>query len=158
MKKLLSVVIAAGLLAAFATPVSAAPDRVPIWGTESIVEVLDLGRAWTSNGIEHTRGWTAVYRTIGDVYSTGMTTIVANWNIDSSTGDGTMWGSNRMRLDAYDGGWDQAWTAKWTGGSWAGQSVAHGFGEMTGWQARMDVWVTGFGTDAFAGFAFAPGD
>jgi hypothetical protein len=156
MRKLLSVILAAGLLAAFATPTAAAPERIPIGGTESLVAVLDPGRAWTSDGIEHVRGWTAVYAVVGDELSTGTSTIVANWNINSS-GDGTMWGYNSLRLDAYDGGWDQSWTAKWSGGTWVGQGVGHGFGEMTGSQTRLDVWATGLGTDAFSGFAFVPG-
>ena len=156
MTKLLSVFLAAGLVVALAAPVSAVTERIPIAGNETLVELIDPGRAWTSNGIEHVRGWTAAYAITGDQYSAGTSTIVANWNLNSS-GDGTMWGTNRVRLDAYDGGWTQSWTAKWSGGTWAGQGVGHGFGEIADWQTRIDVWATGFGTDAFAGYAFAPG-
>jgi hypothetical protein len=141
-----------------ASPAAGAQQTIPTSGADTLAAVVTGGREWVSDGVDHVRGWTAVYGTTGDQYAAGTSTIVANWNLDLATGNGTLWGTADIALSAFNGGWHSTWNAKFEGFVWSGQAVGHGYGDLEGWQSRLELQSTGPGTDAFWGFVFDPGD
>jgi len=153
-RRLMTLTLGAMLVVALAAPAVAAPAKTPVSGQDILSQMLDEGRTWMSDGIQHVRGWTAEYETYGEpgAYVDGTSIIVANWNLDVASGDGTMWGTTDLTLTDTDGGWHQTWVAKFDGGVWSGQAVGRGFGTLRGMKIRIDVWSTGVGTDSFEGF------
>jgi len=153
------VAFALGCLVALAAagPVAAGPGRTAIAAVDSIRwDTVDWGTGWTAGGMQHVRGWTALYDTTGGSLMTGTSRIVANWNVDEQ-GDGTMWGTTDLALASGTGGWHETWVAKWDDGAWSGWGVGRGFGSLAGMQVRFDVWATGPGIDMVEGFVFDPG-
>jgi hypothetical protein len=144
------------LVLALALPAAAAQTKIPISGEDVIVPngVLDGGREWYSAGgrIQHVRGWTGEYETTGGEYVDGTSIVVANWNLDLASGDGTMWGTTDLTLTGTNGGWHETWVAKFDDFVWSGWAVGRGFGDLQGMKIRLDVWSTGEGLDEFEGF------
>lgn len=143
---------------ALVLPASATTDRVPFTSQASLLEVLGVGREWSSPGtVAHVRGWTGVYDDHSDepLYS-GINTIVANWNVDGATGLGRMWGTFRLDLYASDGGYTGTWVADMTGDErgWIGYGVGQGYGKVEGYQLRFDVAANGTST----GYIMTPGN
>ena len=151
-RRLVTLALGAMLVLALALPAAAAQTKTRISGVDDNMTVLDPGRTWMSDGIQHVRGWTAEYDTTGGEYVDGTSIIVANWNLNTASGDGTMWGTTDLALTQFDGGWHQTWVAKFDDFVWSGKAVGRGFGALEGMQIRLDVWSTGPGTDAFQGF------
>lgn len=154
-RRLITLALGAMLVVALAVPaVAGPPAKTPVLGEDTLVQVLDPGRTWMSDGIQHVRGWTAEYETAGEPsdYIDGTSIIVANWNLDVTSGEGTMWGTIDLTLSDVDGGWRQTWVAKFDDFVWSGKAVGHGFGALRGMELRLDVQATGEGTDVFEGF------
>jgi hypothetical protein len=149
------------LLTAFAMslPAAATTDKMAFSGDDTLVEELDPGTEWYSDGVWHMRGWTGRYISTGDSpYYRGDLVIVANWNLHLTNGNGAIWGTATMQLDAFDGGFAWKWFGQWSDFVWSAKGVAKGFGELDGWQQRGDLQSTGFGTDTVRGVTFSPGN
>lgn len=162
-RRLVTLALGAMLVLALALPAAAAQTKMPISGRDVSNGVLDEGTMWFSDRIQHVRGWTAEYVTCGELkegntcgdpseYVDGTSIIVANWNLDTASGDGTMWGTTDLALTAFDGGWHETWVAKFDGGMWSGWGVGRGFGDLQGMKIRFDVRLLPDGTDVFEGF------
>ena len=152
-RRLVTLALGAMLVLTLALPAAAAQTKIPISGRDvSNGPPLDQGTTWYSDGIQHVRGWTAGYDTTGGDYLDGTSIIVANWNLDLTSGDGTMWGTTDLTLTGTQSGWHETWVAKFDDFMWSGWGVGRGFGELQGMRIRFDVWLLPDGTDVFEGF------
>jgi hypothetical protein len=153
-RRVITLAVGALLVLALAVPAVATQTKIPVSGTDTISQMVDEGRTWMADGIQHVRGWTGEYATVGEpgAYLDGTSIVVANWNLDTASGDGTMWGTIELTLTGGGGGWHESWVAKFDGGVWSGWAVGRGFGTLDGMKMDLDVWSTGEGTDSFLGF------
>jgi hypothetical protein len=166
MKRLVTALLAVGLLTALATPTLASTTRIGYACDEYAVGLLDEGRTWTSDGVEHVRGLVVVQDVVGDALCAGTNTVVVNYNLNLATSTGHLWGTATLDTGAFDGGFVSSWTAKFTAADplapdaediWVGQYIRHGFGELTGWQARGDIFEKFHWLVLEEGYAFIPG-
>lgn len=149
------------LLTAFAMslPAAATTDMIAFSGEDTLLEVLDPGTEWYSDGVWHVRGWTGLYDSTSDSsYYEGENVIVANWNLNLANGNGGIWGTSYIELDEFDGGFAGSWAGSWSSFVWSARGAARGFGDLDGWQQRYDLQQTGFGTDTALGVTFDPGN
>lgn len=156
MRRLLALITTLLLALVVAVPAQAKTERIPFEAHEAVIAVPDEGRTWVSNGIEHTRGLVLLYEATSDSpYYTGQTLVTVNMNVDTATGQGTMWGTSDLMLSAYDGGFAGTWVATFNddGDGWTADGRTHGYGDVKGLQQRFTVDNTGFVT----GFVMIPG-
>jgi hypothetical protein len=167
MKRLLTALLAVGLLGALATPAAARPTGIGYACDEYAAALLDAGRTWTSHGVEHVRGQVVAQEVVGDALCAGTNTVVVNYNLNLATSTGVLWGTATLDTSDFDGGFMSSWTAKFTATDplapdaqdiWVGQYIRHGFGELAGWQARGDIFEKFHWLVLEEGFAFNPGD
>ncbi len=158
MRKATVMLVALVVLLVMAVPASAKTDRVPLSGEDHFKVAPHGGSTWMSDGVLHVRGSMSAYDTESDseLYQ-GVTSIVVNYNLDLATMQGRMWGTSHLEVTGYDGGFDGTWVGWFTDTGWAGRGLAHGFGELTGYQARYDLHAAPFG-DFVDGFIFMPGN
>lgn len=149
--------ISLALSSAMAPSAGAATERLETSGVDQQVAVLDPGREWTNDDIQHVRGWTGDYETTDHLYGQGSLLIVANWNLDLSTGDGTLWGTMYYEFPSFGGGFVGTWNAKFSSFVWSGKSQGMGFGDLAGLQLRQEIQATGPTSDVYTGFVFNPG-
>lgn len=136
----------------------AVTERLHTSGVDEIVQLIDPGVEWvTEGGVDHVRGWTGRYQTTDALYGVGSLLIVANWNLDLTTGSGSLWGTMYYEFPSANGGFQGTWNAKFTAFVWSGQSQGTGFDGLEGWQLRQDLQSTGPGMDVYTGFVFNPG-
>ncbi|HEX9123174.1 MAG TPA: hypothetical protein VF984_07415, partial [Actinomycetota bacterium] len=127
-------------------------------GLDLQVAVQDPGVTWVSDdGIQHVRGWTGTYVTTDAIYGVGSLTIVGNWNLNLTTGNGALWGTMYYVFPAASGGFVGTWNAKFSAFAWSGKSQGTGFGDLAGWQLRQDIQATSPISDVYTGFVFNPG-
>jgi hypothetical protein len=163
MKKLIAVL--AALLMALAVPAPAMAKTVttPFTGIDAVAGApIDEGRTWmTGDGVQHVRGMVVPYNATSDnsEYYRGTTTLVINWNLDTATMRGTMWGTSHLALTEKDGGFVGTWTAKFAGpdAPWTGRGVAKGYGDAGGLFQRYQIVSTGQWTDQVTGTIINPG-
>lgn len=134
---------------------SATTERIPVSGSEVCTEIAP-GRSWMDGSVLQVRGSVFDCTMAGDEYLTGTETVVVNFNLDLATGMGTLWGTFRSDLAAFDGGFEGAWNGHWlTFPRWSGKAVGRGWGELDGSQVRLDLYVAAPGS--LSGFVFSPG-
>jgi len=152
------VLVATSLSLPMVPSAGAVTERIPTSGVDVIVQLVDPGRVWvTEDGVQHVRGWTGSYETTDALYGTGSLLIVANWNLDLTTGSGSLRGTMYYEFPSAGGGFEGTWNAKFSAFLWSGKSQGTGFGDLEGWQLRQDLQSTGPGTDVYTGFVFNPG-
>ena len=156
MKKLLAILAALMLALAVPAPAMAKTVRTPFTGTDTVAGApIDEGRTWmTGDGLQHVRGMVVPYDSTSDnAYYQGTSTLVINWNLDTATMQGTMWGTVHLELTSFDGGFVGTWTAKFAGpdAPWTGRGVAKGYGAAAGLFQRYQIVSTGPWTDQVAG-------
>ena len=136
----------------------AVTERLATSGEDVLVQLVDPGVEWVSeDGIDHVRGWTAMYQTTDALYDVGSLLIVGNWNLDLATGNGPLWGTMYYEFPSANGGFQGTWNAKFSAFVWSGKSQGTGFGDLAGWQLRQDIQATSPTSDVYAGFVFNPG-
>jgi hypothetical protein len=162
MKRLIAVMAALLTILAVPTTATAKTVRTPFTGFDTVAGApLDDGRTWTTeDGVQHVRGMVVPYASSSNTeYYEGATTLVINWNLDTATMEGSMWGTIHLALSTMDGGFDGTWTAKFAGPTdpWTGQGVARGYGEAEGLLQRYELVSTGPGSDQVSGVLINPG-
>jgi hypothetical protein len=162
MKRLIAVVAAVLMILAVPTTASATTVRTPFTGSDTIAGApIDNGRTWTTGkGVEHLRGMVVPYASSSDSdYYEGTSTLVINWNLDTATMEGPMWGTMHLALSTMNGGFVGTWTAKFAGPNapWAGQGVAKGYGDAEGLTQRYEIVSTGPWSDQVSGVIINPG-
>lgn len=162
MKRLIAVVAALLMTLAAPTTATAKTARTPFTGSDTIAGApIDNGRTWTTgNGVEHLRGMVVPYASSSDSeYYEGTTTLVINWNLDTATTEGPMWGTIHLALSTMNGGFVGTWTAKFAGpdAPWTGQGQAKGYGDAEGLIQRYEIVSTGPWSDQVSGVIINPG-
>ncbi len=158
MRKTTSIVGILFVLLALAMPAAAKTDRIPFSGQDTFVEQTDPGRVWFSDHgrIMHVRGSVSTYTSTSDsIYFGGDAVIVVNYNLDTSTGNGQLWGTSHSTIG--DGGFDGTWVGKFTAFVWEGKGQTKGYGDMAGYQQRFTLQAASYG-DTAAGYTFLPGN
>ena len=131
--------LASTVMALFPLSVKAKATKTYFTGTETPLKTIDPGTNWTSGGkIYHVRGDISVYRdNCTDPRFTGNVTAVANWNLDETTGRGSVWGTQFSVPDEDGGFWEGTWNGKmYADGSMSIRGVCHGIGLFEGLKYR----------------------
>ncbi len=155
----LLVLIASLLLAT--TGVQAKATKTPFTHLAIVTAEGVPERMWMDEeGILHIRGLTVTFDQTGDM--TGTSVVVANLNIDPSTGNGHMWGSR-----TFVGTWHSPWgdlsgtfegrfTGTLTAGALFGKRVSHGSGGFEGMKEKATVYSIGPGVSWNEGIILNP--
>jgi len=121
---------------------------------------LDPGIEWIGGYVVHARGWTGQYQVKGDDYCQGVSTLVVDWNLNGLTGTGGISGRFHYDLEAFEGGFDGTFAAAFDYYGpelrFAGSMRGTGYGELTGWQIRADVFERQDDTTGESGYVFMP--
>ena len=162
MKKFIAVLAALLMALVVPAPAMARTVRTPFTGVDTVAGApIDEGRTWfTGDGIQHVRGMVVLYdSTSTSEYYQGSTTLVINWNLDTATMQGTMWGTAHLALTTMDGGFTGTWTAKFAGpdAPWTGRGVGKGYGDAHGLFQKYQIVSTGPGSDQVTGIIINPG-
>ncbi len=139
---------------------------IPVSG-EDLIAVVDYGDMWTDGGgITHIRGMiiTTVLNgeDIDGVPVNGTATYEVNFNLNMTTGDGSMkaWGPLVMTYGDLSGSWRVKFNAQLTGWAYDGTfNAPRGYGDFAGWHFR-GTWAGIYGQDTpnlFDGFLQIPG-
>lgn len=154
----MAVLVATSMSLVMVPSAGAVTERVAISGQDTLVQLVDPGDEWvTEDGVDHVRGWTGRYATADALYGVGSLLIVANWNLNLTTGNGPVWGTMYYEFPSASGGFRGTWNAKFSAFVWSGKSQGTGFDGLEGWQLRQDLQSTGPGVDVYTGFVFSPG-
>ena len=172
MKRLGLALVVAGLLGMLVAPAAlATTTRFQISGTNTYTTEAN-GTGWQTANIFHDRGDTNTATVTGSFSGTsagsfsGTSAAVINFQLNVVTGAGPMWGTAVIVLD--DGGFNCTWNGAFAPGTYGSQytfkELCHGYGTLTGWQARMDTTsfdpslpLAPLGGFTFSGYAFMPG-
>lgn len=160
MRRLLSVLLAAGMLAALVTPALATTTRIPFSGTSTAGAELDPGEHGLAGNMVWARGVVQVYNDAGSPFITGPDTVTYSYDLNLVTGNGALWGTDRIEPVAYPGGaFDCSWHGIFEGFVWTGKVVCQGEGTLDGYQLRGTlVAAPGGDTADISGVVFLPGD
>lgn len=169
MRRMLAVVAMVGLLASVAAaPATATTTKIPYTCQEHLLAIIDGGVSWvTDDLVLHVRGWRATYRYVGDPLCAGRSFPIVDFDLSLVTSEGELWGTNHTVLDAYDGGYDFTWHARFitvdplrpdATDIWTGRYVGHGYGAMDGWQVRGWILEKTHQLVEEHGYAFLPSD
>jgi hypothetical protein len=165
MRRFTALLVVVSLLV-LASPAGATTSRVDFTGTQQTVGIEDPGDEWFSGPIHHVRDRQLLGVSMPDPSTglpTGTTLGTLNFNIDTTTFHGRVWGE--ATLDYGDGGFETTFsgdisTADVPGGVLGElKVVGRGYGSFEGMQLRAtvnEVVLTGSAT--FEGTLFAPGD
>lgn len=158
MRKATSILVALVVLLTMAVPASAKTNRIPFSGEDHLTVAPHGGRMWMSDdGVVQVRGSMSEYDArYGGEFYTGDVSLVVNYTLDLTTMTGRLWGTNSIDVAGYDGGFTGKWVAWFTDTGWAGRGLAHGYGELAGYQQRYTLTSAPFG-DLIEGFTFLPG-
>jgi len=157
MRKLVLAFAVAGILVAAYAPVSfATTTKIPFALVEVVDAELEPGEWTTTEGVLSVRGavWHAV--TTGTPAIEGTDTIVLNFDLDLATGNGELWGTDRLEpARSPGGGFDCTWHGTYVDFYWSGKLVCHGDGSLRGWQLRATIVPGGEGY-SINGYYFRP--
>ena len=162
MKKFIAVLAALLMALVVPAPAMARTVRTPFTGVDNVAGApIEDGRTWfTGDGVQHVRGMVVpYYSTSTSEYYQGRTTLVINWNLDTATMQGTMWGTVHLALTTMGGGFAGSWTAKFAGpdAPWTGRGMAKGYGDAQGLFQRYQIASTGPWSDQVTGMIINPG-
>ncbi len=160
MRRFIALVAAGAVLTlALAPAATAKTTRVPVDGNEVLAEVTSAGSMAMDGSIVSLRGAVWVFSAAGSDLIAGTDTVVINYDIDTATGMGSLWGKNRIEPTAHPGGrFDCSWTGTFVLTHWTGNGVCHGAGSLDRWQLRLTIVAEPGGeADTLGGFAFLPG-
>lgn len=163
MKRWLAILAASVVLASMAAPpVLATTTRAAITCVETRLTDWAGGREWVDEAlVYHSRNRTADYRDAGGAFCDGINHATVSVNLDLLTGEGVVTATGRIDLDEFDGGWDGKLVAHFTPGGpyiWEGTFVAHGFGELEGYQLRGTIVETTHEEAIAHDVVFLPGE
>jgi hypothetical protein len=162
-KRLLAVLVAAGLLLGLAaSPAGAVTGRVAVHCDEYLQGDWTGGREWIDESfVYHARDRVGTYTDVGDVLCAGVNHAALQLvNVDLVTGTGNVLARGHIVLAGLAGGWDGLLNAHMTPGGpyiWEGTLVANGFGELAGRQYRADVAEVEHWWISIDGVVFEPG-
>ena len=161
MKRAALAFVVAGLLAAAVVPNAlATTTRIPFSGTSTAGALLDPGAHGQAGKMVWARRVVQVYNDAGSPFIEGPDTITYSYNLNLVTGNGALWGTDRLEPVAYPGGaFDCSWHGIFDSFVWTGKVVCQGEGTLDGYQLRGTL-VSALGGDMadFFGFVFVPGD
>jgi hypothetical protein len=158
MHRLALVLVVAGLLvAASATPAAAGTTRIYVEGQAVLDHIVDPGTTTMHGTVMSVREMIrAEYGTWNTKYFTGPEVNVVNFDLDTVTGTGHMWGWGRHTPTAVrGGGWFCVFADTFTHGVYAGQAACIGTGSLHGWLLRAEMHQTADGS-GFTGFIVRP--
>jgi len=133
--------LASTVMALFPLSVKAKATKKYFTGTETWVEDIEQGTEWMSGKIYHLRGEIGIYHdACDDLRVTGNTTGVINYNLDVTTGRGTIWGASITVPDEDGGSWEGTYNGKmYADGSMSIRGVMHGRGIFEGLKEKFTV-------------------
>ncbi len=148
-----------------APPAAATSTKHEFDCVEWPLAVLDPGLVWFEEGVLHVRNAVYLFATAGDDLCAGQITIVVNLNLDFSDWSGSLWGTGRSELSAFEGGFVQTWNAQFKTADplnptatdiWFGRYRGRGYGELEGWQTRATLFERTHALIEESGHAFEP--
>lgn len=179
----LILMLATLLLGAFAMPGAARPGETHVAADAFTIQIVDPGESWIQGNVWHVRDaeFLALVVGTGDTaeYLTGDQVSSANWNWNLKNGVAQVWGTAKLMLDGFDGGWFTAFAFGWSANPdaiagpgfdpadpltwpcvpWTKTgAIGKGFGDLEGGQIRLDVdSATCSAVMTFDGMVFWPG-
>ena len=150
----LSVAVLGVMLAATA---GATTTKVPVSGTEVTTAVTDPGTFWVSGNVAHMRGFGTRSSITGSPEIAGTNSLTINWNVNTVTGAGSLWGTFDDDVATSTGGFAGSWNGTFTDTGWSGSAVGEGYGALAGWQERLDL-ESVLGVVYADGYVFSPAD
>lgn len=165
----LAVLSVGGMLILLTGPAQAAVQRIGFSCLEyGIGEDFSGARGWEAGNTFHGRNGVVMFRDLGTSpelgrYCAGTDLVIGNINQNLLTGVGQLRGTFRYELDAFPGsGFEGTFQEQVvvTEEGWAsGEGIAHGYGELEGWQMRMSIQelFTEDPSTRVSGYVFNPG-
>lgn len=152
--------VAGLLVAAFVPNTLATTTLIPFSGTSTAGVVLDPGEHGQAGNMVWARRVVQVYDDAGSPFIEGPDTITYSYNLNLVTGNGALWGTDRLEPVAYPGGaFNCSWHGIFEGFVWTGKVVCQGEGTLDDYQLRGTLVAAPGGDMAdFFGFVFVPGD
>lgn len=160
MRRFMTLLVVGAVLALALAPVATATTaRVPVTADEVMTGLLSAGTTSTHGNVQNVRGMAGVATATGSDLLQGTDTIVINYNLNTATGNGALWGTNVIEPTAYPGGsFRCSWIGIFDDFVWTGRAVCHGAGSLDGWQLRLAILAEPGGmADTLDGVAFLPG-
>jgi hypothetical protein len=160
MRKLMTSLAAGAVLAmALAPAAHAQMTRWPIDAYEFMTGIVSPGSTSTHGNVETARGMVGTAAVTGSDLLEGTDTISINYNLNTATGSGALWGRNVIEPSAYpDGSFQCSWVGIFDHFVWTGRAVCHGTGSLAGWQLRLAILAEPGGmADTLTGVAFTRG-
>jgi hypothetical protein len=160
MRRLMTTIAAlAALTLALAPGAAANTQRLPVTADEALVQVVANGSMAQRGQTMSARDGVWALRVTGSDLLAGTDTIVINYQLNTVTGSGALWGTNVIEPSAYpDGRFECSWIGIFDDFVWTGRAVCHGAGSLAGWQLRLTILAEPGGqADVLDGFAFVPG-
>lgn len=158
--------------------VSTADEGIPVDGDRVSAELVLPGTIWftgprnkPSHVVEHARDFLGREIWQGDAYLAGEIFNSVNWDanfkecesipcVGNVTG-GNIWGTVRVTLDAFEGGWEAPYkfdiSSRGLAFSVEGIWFAEGWGELEGYTIELHVVQDGYAfTETFWGYVYPP--
>jgi hypothetical protein len=160
MRKSIMIIATAGVLALALAPAAVAKTTpVPVNADEALSEVVAGGSSAMHGKTLSVRDAVWVTTVTGNDLLAGTDMLVINYELNTVTGSGALWGTNVIEPSAYpDGRFDCSWIGIFDDFVWTGRTVCHGAGSLAGWQLRLAILAEPGGqADVLDGYAFLPG-
>jgi hypothetical protein len=122
-------------------PVAAGTSRIPFDNYNVNCTILSQTPPWVEDGVLHIRNRVMAGAIESDgPYHLGAGHMVANANIDLTTGYGNYWGTLEIYPDAYpDGYWAGSWSMQVNGGHAGGIARLQGYGELNRLSSKAEI-------------------
>ena len=158
MRRFMTLLAALAVLA-LAPGAAATTTRVPVNADEALAQVVSGGSTSVHGNTVSVRDGVWVLTVTGSDLLAGTDTIVINYQLNTVTGSGALWGTNMIEPSAYpDGSFSCSWVGIFHDFTWNGRAVCHGTGSLAGWQLRLAILAEPGGqADVLDGIAFVPG-
>ena len=142
MKRLGLALVLAGLLATAAAPAAlGCTAKIPVSDKETTVTLVSPGVSTTNGSVVSLRGMVVTEADEStSAFVAGTSTGVVNYDIDSGSGIGKIWGTDTKRPTAYPRGhWDCSFSGKMANGTWTAKGSCVGRGSLRGWKYTADL-------------------
>lgn len=158
MRRLVSSLVVAGLLSmSLAAPAAAHTWRIPVSDTSILVSTPDPGVTTFNGDVMSVRGRVQVStRVSSSPFINGWDSSVINFDVNTVTGRGVLWGTLSEHPGYPGGAWHCAWVGKFVNGSPTNYGACLGAGSLRGY-----VWtavITPSGPDSYTavGYVYPP--